>query len=467
MTKTNLNPKNYKDIKDLLDNKNADRLWFFLDDSIPRPSHDEMLLKIGNSWISSVCFLTDICFFQEDSKNFGSKWENQYKMLLKNGYFTKMEGYIPLLKDCYVPYDYSVFPKPVTEEQNTMLNKLLNDGVCIVSLEKENDWDVPVDISLSYASHRYAASAYMKSTPENKKDSKDLEKYKTTRCQDKDLALKILDKCGDTCSDLSSSGIGYYSFIEDNFPEMMDFISESDCMDGDYLKGDPFVFFLSENLLNDKDIIMALVKYGHFDYPDEYLLKSGILEDKDIAVEIGGKYSEIAKVLPKRFLDDKNFIIKSLNYGSGCLYYLKDEFKNDKDIRLNIVEKFGIFKVKSFFMNKGKVNLKEFKKFENLYECQIAKIVYFCNISNKEAKELLNSGKTKEILKMIKENLKNEKRYFRFDDFPDIAFSSKTMLKKIISVSFCNKEELLEKIPEKFKNDEVIIKLINERYKNA
>ncbi len=463
MTKTNLNPKNYKDIKDLLDNKNADRLWFFLDDSIPRPSHDEMLLKMGNNWISSVCFLTDICFFQEDSKNFGPKWENQYKTLLKNGYFTKMEGYIPLLKDCYVPYDYSVFPKPITEEQNAMLNKLSNDGVCMISLEKENDWDVPVDISLSYTGHRYATTAYMKSTPENKKDLKDLEKYKTTRCQDKDIALKILDKCGNTCSDLSSSGIGYYSFIENKFPEMMEFISESDCMYDDYLGGDPFVFFLSENLLNDKDIIMALVKYGHFDYPDEHLLESGILEDEDLAVEIGGKYSEIAKVLPERFLADKDFIIKSLNYGSGCLYYLKNELKNDNDIRFNVVEKFGIFKAKGLFMNKGKINLKEFKKFENLYECQIAKIVYFCNISHKEAKELLDSGKTKEILKMIKESFKNEKKYFYLYDFPNIAFSNKTILKKIIKESSYNKKELLEKIPEKFKNDEAIIKLIDER----
>ncbi len=421
MTKTNLNPQNLDDINNALKLDHAEQLWFFLDDSIPTENRNETLLLNDTNWMSQTSMLTDMCYAAED------------KNALRSFGLEGMEPYIPFLKSCYLPYYYMVNTCTETEKQKKMLKKLSADKRCIASLKKSSEFDVPATITLDYSGKHILENVFLRQC-ESMAVSLDKinEIQPTVRCTDKKEALEIIESAGYTGSDLSSNGIGYISTIKKNFPEMMKYISDiEDTWDGGYTSGDPFLLFLSEELLKDRDIVTALLKNGHLEYDSDIVKPTGMLDERETAVWIAGQNSGLIDSVNEEFLNDNDFIAETFKYGNCMLYHLTDEQKKDNKIRLSVLTYFGTYELQSLFKN-GK-----YETFLKRKDANTARIAYLCGVSYEAAEKLLsdNTPAGKEIItdKIIKTLMSD--RYIRPEDIPDELFENKELITALMLVS--------------------------------
>ncbi len=148
--KNPLNPDGLKDIEEVLKKDSAEQLWFFLDDSIPTKEKDSYLQFVNDmEWQSQICMGTDYCYFAESVKELEE---------VGLGY---MKSYLPLLKECYLPYMYTVETNPKTPEQEKKLSELESVQLCKATIEKQNNDDVPVTIILMYPGMQKQTQAYL------------------------------------------------------------------------------------------------------------------------------------------------------------------------------------------------------------------------------------------------------------------------------------------------------------------
>ena len=144
-----LNPDGLPEIEAVLNRDKAEQLWFFLDDSIPTKENEAVLEFDGNDWQSQLCTLADYCFSSETVED------------LKKANLEYMKPYLPLLKDCYIPYVYTVETHPETSEQKSNLEFLEEDRYAKATIEKQNDSDVPATITLTYYGITRQVRAYL------------------------------------------------------------------------------------------------------------------------------------------------------------------------------------------------------------------------------------------------------------------------------------------------------------------
>lgn len=158
----NLNPFNDAEINEVLKRCKEDQLWFFLDDSLPHkgePSIWYIKEKFSKNKktldaISYCALAVDTIFYMNDVNE------------LKKSEFDYMEKYYPLLKYCYVPFFEEVklssnYSK-LTKEQKEFLNSFNKEcNPCIITLEKEFEYSVPVVVSIRIGKKEWKKEGYL------------------------------------------------------------------------------------------------------------------------------------------------------------------------------------------------------------------------------------------------------------------------------------------------------------------
>ena len=134
------------------------------------------------------------------------------------------------------------------------------------------------------------------------------------------------------------SHYGYVSDYEDN-EDLADL-----SIDG-YLPDDPVILRIPDKFLKDSDVIFELAKKSHYTYVPEWADKS-ILDDEEKLVQIYGKSMYIVGYANHDYLNNKEFLMKALDYGTAFAYYVNKKIIKDIDYAEKITSLLGINNVK-------------------------------------------------------------------------------------------------------------------------
>lgn len=90
------------------------------------------------------------------------------------------------------------------------------------------------------------------------------------------------------------------------------------------------ILYASESLLNDRNFVLKVIDSNPFKFGN-YL---------DAPIWPGGKY-ELSMCISKNFRDDKEVMLKIVQYCGGSLQFASETFKNDRDIVIAAIQQYG------------------------------------------------------------------------------------------------------------------------------
>ena len=429
------------------------QFWHLLSSCLPDKTHEETAYydEHAHIWMTDTCITLDRIYFDQGLDD-------------KHAY---INDYASSIKECYLPYEASINLKPETDCQRKCLNKLQRDGICSLSMTKSSDYDIPVLIILNGNGHITQTDAYMKQHLSKKVPFSEIDKEELQhRCDDKETAMKIIESAGKCCSDLSSTTIGYMHTIKNCYPEMLPYIFDSDCWDGDYLTGDPFVFFLSEKLLKDKDVVRLLLKNGHLDYSPDIVVPTEILDEWETALYVADDNSHLGEHVNPELLSNEDFIIESLDYGVGLLMHMSPDLKNNKNIAIKFLstygDSYGWMLEEDIFKSK-----KSADKFMKTDDAKTAMIAYAAKKPFGFIKDTLNQPDGKDTVSQLIADAILLNKTLPID-IPKDYSDMKNIALAILSVS--DERDIVgkyQKLSNDLKQDEDIIELIGTKHPNC